>query len=191
MGQADIQFDVVTDPRSYEAQESMLLCRCQFELSDFESRGIVARLLNPAIISPNRFHYIVAKQGDDIVGLAIFYFLSDVNLGYLEYITVKPDYRGMGIGRKIYQKVIEILKQDSSHLSGIVFEVRNVSKELQERKEFFLKIGAIPVDLSFYPTNKEIINSGMLLMLHPMEDIKMTWPVMSKTLNNLCQVIYQ
>ena len=191
MAEITLDFEVVTSPSSYEAQESMLLCRNEFELSHYEARGIVARLLNPAIISPNRFHYIVAKNDDQIVGLAIFYFLSEVNLGYLEYITVKPEYRGHGVGRRIYEKVIETLKQDSQHLSGIIFEVRNISRDLKARKEFFLRIGAIPIDLSFYPLREEIINSGLLLMLHPISELKMTWPVMAKTLDNLNQVLYQ
>ncbi|MHB8170406.1 MAG: GNAT family N-acetyltransferase [Thermincolia bacterium] len=174
---------------SLEAQQALLMCRIMFDLGSEDVAELCQQLKDSQFLSPNKMHLVVAKHHGKAVGFALFYHLADVNMGYMEYIAVAPGHQRQGIGRSLYNAAVEVLERDSQGIKGMLFEVHKVKQGLDERKNFFLNMGAIPVDLSFYPLGQEVTNSGMLVMVHPLGRVNMTWPNLVKVFDNLSAVL--
>jgi len=184
-----IQYLEPVDPDSLEARQALLMCRIMFGLGEAEVADLREELKDSQGLWPNRIHLVVARHQGKVVGFALFYHLAEVNLGYMEYIAVAPGYQRQGIGRGLYNAAVEILERDSQGVKGMLFEVQNADTGLNARKDFFLNMGAIPMDLSFYPLRPEITESGMLMMLHPLRRVQMTWPTLVKVFDNLSMVL--
>ncbi|MHB8170574.1 MAG: phosphate propanoyltransferase [Thermincolia bacterium] len=187
---ANISFRQVTVPHSDLGFEALALLCQHFALSNEESRKLVKYLLMPGVLFPNKFYLYTILKDNEIAGVAAFYYLSDVNFGYLEYILINPGNQKLGLGSHLYHKIISTLEEDYPDLSGMVLEVRNTEEDLAYRKEFFLNLGAIPIDISFYPVSKAIATSGLMFMFQPLrEDTNLNWPTLAKTLDNLAEVM--
>ncbi|MDA8234713.1 MAG: GNAT family N-acetyltransferase [Clostridia bacterium] len=184
-----IHYIEVTDPDSLEAQQALLMCRIIFGLGNEEVADLYQQLRDSQCLRPNKMHLVVAKHEGKAVGCVLFYHLAEVNMGFMDYIVVAPSYQRKGIGRSLYNAAIEILERDSQGIKGMLFEVHKVSQGLDKRKNFFLNIGAIPIDLSFYPLGKEVTHSGILVMFHPWGCFRMTWPNLVKVFDNLSAVL--
>jgi len=186
----NISFETVTVPHSSLGFEALGLLRQYFELNNEESRKLAKYLLMPGVLFPNKFYLITILKDGETAGVAAFYYLSEVNFGYLEYIIIKKGFQKMGLGSHLYHKVISTLETDFPELAGMVLEVRNTEEDLAYRKEFFLNLGAIPIDISFYPVSKTIAESGLMFMFQPLrEDANLNWPTLAKTLDNLASVM--
>lgn len=186
----NIRFEQVTVPHSTLGLEALDLLRWQFELANEESRKLVGHLLMPGVLFPNKFYLLTILQNEELVGTAAFYYLFDVNFGYLEYIMVKENCQNSGLGSYLYHKVVSILEAEYPDLAGMVLEVRNTEQGLDSRKEFFLNLGAIPIDISFYPVSKTLAESGLMFMFQPLSaDANLNWPKLAKTLDNLSNVL--
>lgn len=180
----------VRDPRSIAGQEALRLCRLIFELPAQDIRSITQNLLIPGQLFPDRVYCLAAVIGEQVVGVSVAYLLHDVKMGYLEYIAVLPEFRGRGIGHGLYRTTVAALLRDCPESGGFLFELMNINKDLIYRKEFFLSLGAIPIDLSFYNLNPAIIRSGLKIMFHPLrEDVRITSPDMCKVFDNLSHVL--
>ena len=62
------------------------------------------------------FRTFVAEVGDEIIGMALFYYRYSTWKGrtiHLEDLIVKQDRRGTGAGGALYREVIRFAKQDS------------------------------------------------------------------------------
>lgn len=185
-----VEFQLLENPSSPLALEALILLRLLFGLSHEENRGVVAKLLEPQKIAPHKFYFLTAVKAEKVVGVACFYYLADVNFGYLDYIGVSPNAQEHGLGTFLYHKVIATLEQQHPDVAGLVLEVRNTEENLEYRKEFFLNVGAIPVDLSFYPSAKALADSNLILMFDPIRaDICVNWPILLKTFQDLSAVL--
>ncbi|MDA8233686.1 MAG: phosphate propanoyltransferase [Clostridia bacterium] len=186
----NITFHQVAVPHSTLGSEALALLRYHFTLDNEEFRKLVKHLLMPGVLFPNKFYLLSILKDDKTAGAAAFYYLSDVKFGYVEYILIKPDFQKLGLGSHLYHKIISILEDDYPDLTGMVLEVRSTEKDLAYRKEFFLNLGAIPIDISFYPVSKNIADSGLMFMFQPLrEDANLNWPTLAKTLDNLAEVM--
>lgn len=103
----------------------------------------------------NVYHLGVAFDGDAMVGGAVFNFLHQASIGFIDYIFVNRQLRGRGIGQFIYDRLSDTLKRDASGsgrglLQGILFEIEreDLAAEADDRRErmrrlrFFLGRGA-------------------------------------------------
>lgn len=87
------------------------------ELADFENapdevittEEEYIRLYNEAL-----FDFIVAESKDDIVGIALFYYTFSTWKGkmmYLEDFVVRKEHRRKGIGKALFEGVIEVAER--------------------------------------------------------------------------------
>jgi hypothetical protein len=63
--------------------------------------------------APNRFHVIVATDGDDVVGGSVSAYIGEPNVGVIEYQIVNPSHRGSGVAAEIYLLSERVLEEDA------------------------------------------------------------------------------
>ncbi|MGF7184367.1 GNAT superfamily N-acetyltransferase [Desulfitispora alkaliphila] len=158
-----VRYEELTSPHSFDYKEAMFYCQLLFNLSRADTHRVLKHLLIPKKLAPNRFFFVVAKKGDQLVGFSLFYYLQRVNLGYLDYIAVLPEYRGEGIGVGLYQKTVSMLEEHQEDVYGMLFEVHQ-AEGLEMRKDFFRKQGAVKLDLSKY--KKVVQDTNLEMMFH-------------------------
>lgn len=127
---------------------------------------------------------------DKVVGIACFYYLADSKLGYLEHIGIAPEYRNRSIGSFLYHKVVSLLEMEHPEIEGMLLEVRQSGHEMDNRKQFFLNLGAIPVDTAFYPAGKFNFADELLLMFKPLTvDANLNTITLDKAFKNLSKAM--
>lgn len=162
-----LEIKEIINPYSFEFKEAIFYCQFMFGLEDEEVGQINKQLMFPNKIFPDKIHLIVAKKGSSLVGFALFYYLHNSNLGYLEYICVLPEYRRLGIGTALYEYALSILRHDNEKLQGMLFEVNHEQEGLAERLNFFSKQGAGSVDVSKIAMFK---GHEMFMFYHPFDE---------------------
>lgn len=187
----DIKFIQGKKPHDYVSQEGIRLLRNVFEYPATVQREVVEKLLNPAKLEPNKFYLYTAVEGDDkVVGISCFYYLPDIKFGYLEHIGITPEFQNRGLGSFFYHKVSSVLEKEHPEIEGMLLEVRQNKPDLDDRKDFFLNLGAIPIDTTFYPS--EFINKGkdILLMFKPLTvDVVLNTGALERALTSLAKVL--
>ena len=154
-------------PHDYYSQEGIRLLRTVFEYPASVQREIVGKMLNPTSIDPNKFYLFTALDGDKVIGIATFYWMPSIHMAYLEHIGITPEYQKRGIGSFFYHKIIAFLEKNHPEIEGVLLEVRPNREHLDNRKQFFLNIGALPIDTTFYPSDKLKLGQEILLMFKP------------------------
>ena len=62
------------------------------------------------------FEFFVAEVDGEIVGMALYFFAYYTWVGkslYLDDLYVKPEYRGLNIGKALLEKIIEVAKEEN------------------------------------------------------------------------------
>ncbi len=186
----NIQFVQGKVPHDYYSQEGIRLLRTVFEYPASVQQEIVNKMLNPGLIDPNKYYLFTVLDGDKVIGIACFYWIPGVNLAYLEHIGITPEYQKRGIGSFFYHKVMSFLEKYHPEIEGALLEVRQNREDLDNRKDFFLNIGAIPVDTSFYPSDKLKLGQDLMLMFKPeTADARLTTPMLELTLQTLSTIL--
>jgi len=169
----DVEKDNITfhqgkSPDEPLTREGIHLLRTVFDYPEAAEQDMTEKLLHPEQLEPNYFYLFTALSDEKVVGIATFYYLGDDRLGYIEHIGIIPEFRNRGIGSFFYHKILAFLEEEHPEIEGVFMEVRKTEEGLDNRKEFFLNLGAIPVDTSFYPNEKLQSMEGLLLMYVPM-----------------------
>ncbi len=190
VGVDNIKFIRGKTPHDYASIEGIRLLRNVFHYPVTTQQSIVNKMLNPYLIEPNRFYLLSAMEGDKVVGISCFYYLTESRLGYLEHIGITPEYRNRGIGSFLYHKVTSFLEKEHPEIEGLLLEVRQSHEETDNRKQFFLNLGAIPVDTSFYPAGKFGFAEEVLLMFKPLVvEANLNTVTLEQAFHNLAKVL--
>jgi propanediol utilization protein/ribosomal protein S18 acetylase RimI-like enzyme len=186
----NIKFILGKRASDYFVQEGIRILLNVFEYPFSVQREINEKLLNPDKVAPNKFYFYTAVEGEKIVGIASFYYLENVKLGYLENIGITPEYQGRGIGSLFYHKVISFLEKKHPDIEGILLEVRQSKEGLDNRKSFFLNLGAVPIDTDFYPSEYLSKGKDLLLMFKPLVvNTCLNTGILERAFNNLSKVL--
>lgn len=163
----NIRFVEGKDPDEYYTQEGIKLMGSVFEYPDAVEEEIREKLLHPEDIAPNKYYLLTAQENDKVFGIACFYWMPNVKMAYLEHLGITPEYKDRGIGNFLFYRVRTFLEKKHPENEGILLEVRTNKEHLDDRKQFFLNLGAIPIDIDCYSEKK--INTGeeFLLMFKP------------------------
>lgn len=186
----NIKFVQGKTPSSPYAQEGISLLRTVFEYPDSVQAHIEAKLLYPERIEPNRYYLYTAVERNHVIGIACFYWMPRIKMAYFEHLGITPEYQNRGIGRFLFYKIISFLEKNHPEIEGILFEVRTNKEYLDDRKHFFLNVGAIPVDTSFYPSHQIKLGEEILLMFKPeTEDARLNTATMELALQTLDMIL--
>lgn len=97
-----------------------------FEKAPDEVTNTVERMRKEGFGDQSHFAFLVAEEGDSIVGISLYYYRYSTWKGkclYLEDLIVTENYRNRGIGKKLFDKTLEIAEaQDCSHMSWQVLD---------------------------------------------------------------------
>jgi GNAT superfamily N-acetyltransferase len=120
------------------------------ELAKYErlSKSVTAtaKILEKNLFSGRKVaETLIASLDGKPAGFALFFHNFSTFLGkpgiYLEYLFVKPAYRGKGVGRKLLVEVARIAKE--RHCGRLEWSVLNWNKPAID---FYLKLGAKPLN---------------------------------------------
>ena len=190
VGVDNIKFVHGKAPHDYASIEGIRLLRNVFHYPASTQQSIINKMLNPSIIEPNHFYLLTAMEGDKVVGISCFYYLTESKFGYLEHIGIAPEFRNRGIGSFLYHKVTSFLEKEHPEIEGMLLEVRRTNEETDNRKQFFLNLGAIPVDTDFYPSGKFSFAEELLLMFKPLVvEANLNTVTLEQALRNLARVL--
>jgi len=163
----NIKFVEGKEPNGYYTQEGIKLMGSVFEYPESVQEEIREKLLNPKAIAPNKYYLLTAQENDKVFGIACFYWMPNVKMGYLEHLGITPDYKARGIGGFLFHRVRTFLEKKHPEIEGIFLEVRKNMEHLDDRKPFFLDLGAIPIDTTFYSAKKTKAGEEFSLMFKP------------------------
>ena len=132
-----MEYQCLKQPAKAAIEEIIDLYRKAGWWSDFaDSERSVARLVDGSHC------FVVARDEGVIVGMGRA--ISDgVSDAYLQDITVRPDYRGRGVGRGIVQRLLEKLKEDSIGWVALIAE--GEATHLYEKEGFVKMKSATPM----------------------------------------------
>lgn len=112
-----------------------------------EERNDFDQLLNRGPVS-DRPRMLISTDEDKLLGFSIFRPFAQASLGYLWYLCVDENTRGMGIGAKLYKQSVDLLQEGQS-LKGMIFEVERLDSEPHDlygdpirRVRFYERLGA-------------------------------------------------
>jgi len=163
----NIRFVQGKDPNGYYTQEGIKLMGSVFEYPESVQEEIREKLLNPNAIAPNKYYLLTAQENEKVFGIACFYWMPNVKMGYLEHLGITPEYKARGIGGFLFHRVRTFLEKKHPEIEGIFLEVRKNMEHLDDRKPFFLDLGAIPIDTNFYSAKKTKAGEEFSLMFKP------------------------
>ncbi|GAB6172246.1 hypothetical protein JCM15765_17240 [Paradesulfitobacterium aromaticivorans] len=186
----DIKFVQGKRPNGDYVQEGIRLLRTVFEYPESVQHNIEDKLLQPQKIEPNHYYLFTAVERGQVMGIACFYWMPGVKMGYFEHLGITPDYQNRGIGSFLFYKVISFLEKNHPEIEGVLFEVRLNKEDLDDRKQFFLNVGAIPVDTASYPSDKIKLGQEILLMFKPETvDARLNTATMELALQTLSKIL--
>ena len=146
----NIKFVEGKEPDEFYTREGIKLMGSVFEYPESVQEEIKEKLLNPDKITPNKYYLLTAQENNKVFGIACFYWMPNVNMGYLEHLGITPEYKARGLGSFLFHRVRTFLEKKHPEIEGVFLEVRKNKEYLDDRKQFFLNLGAIPIDTNFY-----------------------------------------
>lgn len=181
-------FEIETT-QSRDYLQSITMLQKAFDLSVEEIKHIGEKI-EGGVHAPDEAHLLAIKSNNLVIGCVVFYYLGQVNFGFMELITIKDEYRNRGLGSYLYDEMIRYLQKKHPDLNAVVHEVQNWLENLERRKAFFLHQGAIPLDITFYPLPSVIKDSGLIFMIQPLKlGLKMDYETISLMFKNISAAI--
>lgn len=108
-------------------------------------------------------HILVALFDEKVIGMATFNYLNRLNIGFVGYIVIDPQWENRGFGTKLYNSLIERLSLDAKRhgnleLDAIIFEVEkselaktNAQKQIDLRRiRFFKSVGGRIINAKYF-----------------------------------------
>ena len=145
--------------RKAKKSDSKEIIRLINELADFEKltppdKKAQRRIIRDGFSKNPRFQILLALENDIAIGYAFYFYSYSTFLArptlYLEDIFISENYRGYGIGKKLFLNLVKIAKQKKCgrvewlvldwNKTAIDFYKKLGSKEMKEWKFFRLTL---------------------------------------------------
>ncbi len=121
-----------------------------------------------AAVEGDSLHLLVAWLADEAVGLALFAPLEGTQAVVLEYLAVRSDLQGQGIGGRLLDHLIDLLRSEG-RASGLLLEVEAVhhgppheTVQRQRRVRFYERHGAVIVACAPHYRAPDLSGPGVL-----------------------------
>lgn len=182
---ADIKISLLNKANCSLAVEAINFCTNIFEFTPAEKRRMTNNLLKVQRGESDDYFFLVASDAESVIGVTSTYYLPDLKMAFMEFIAVAPHCQRRGLGSYLYYQTLNTLSKAGKELVAMVFEVRSTRDGLARRKEFFLNLGAVPINLQFYPIGHKM-DPELMLMLKPMSaNFCLNTPVLVKFFSSL------
>lgn len=126
------------------------LLKLTYELAEYEKLSHViklsAEMLQTCLFGTRRYaEVLMAEYDGKVAGHALFFYNYSTFEGkpgiYLEDLFVRPDFRGLGIGKKVLLSIIARAKKEGC--ARVEWAVLDWN---ENARNFYKKIGAVPLD---------------------------------------------
>ena len=128
----------------------------------------------------NQYHVLIAYDNEKILGGSIFTYLNNSSSGVVEFIVVSPNNRQKGVGKAIYEEMLNILKLNTKQNKKTLLYVFAEIDKPQYRDEndraylyFWTSNGFKVLDIDYLqPALEESkqSTSKLLIIIKPMTD---------------------
>lgn len=176
-------------PSDYYSQEGTRLLRTVFDYPASIQQEVFRKMQNPEAMEPNKYYLFTAVEEEKVIGIACFYWMPGINIAYIEHIGIIPAFQKRGIGSFFFNKVISFIEKNHPELESALLEVRLNREDLDNRKQFFLNLGSIPVETSFYPPTIKLDQEIMLMFKPLTNDARLTTATMEMVLHTLGKIL--
>jgi len=112
----ELRIEVIEDVRSPRFRASYALYRRVFPRDEqmpkryFHEHLTEARL---GLSRPFNFHYLVACDGDEVVGFGCSTYLAMANMGFIDYLAVHERATGRGVGTRVRSELVARMRRDA------------------------------------------------------------------------------
>jgi len=98
----------------------------------------------------NRSRFIVAFEGEELVGYAGFWLVLDE--AHITTVVVRDSYRGRGVGRQLFQTLLDLAREAGARMATLEVRVTN-----EPARRLYTSFGFRPVGVrrGYYPKTKE------------------------------------
>lgn len=151
----DIEIVEVDDERTTLADEAVALFEETFDRRDrhdtHELRLEIAEK-RLELLPPFDFHLLVARAEHHVHGAIMGCYLAGANAGFVNYLAVPASMRGMGIGRLLRPRLVELFQEDARRHSGqeLAWVIGEVRSDNPWMRRLVRNRGAIPFDLRYF-----------------------------------------
>ena len=94
-----------------------------FPVSQIRPSKMITRMLE---FDP-KFHLLVVRQGDLIVGFTLVYAFNELDVAFLDFMAIDKTYRNRGVGSNLFRYTINTSKRLVTNSIGLIFEVERES----------------------------------------------------------------
>ncbi|MBK5254985.1 MAG: GNAT family N-acetyltransferase [Vicinamibacteria bacterium] len=140
------------------------------------------------LLAPFNFHFLVAHEGERVLGFISGTYLAIANLGFVGYLAVRPSAAGRQVGSRLRHRLIQSVKRDAiaaghSGLRGMMGEVEHGNPWLERMR----RRGALALDLDYFqPSTDGTAVVPLVLYFQPASERR----VRSLSASALRQVLY-
>jgi GNAT superfamily N-acetyltransferase len=168
----------LTDFNSAEFDCSLEIYKSSFPPNETRPTQKIVDLLK----RDKNYQLFICLKDNSVAGISLMYVFRSLGFGLLDYMAVKPDYQGQGLGREIFVGTFERFASDIPNGTGLVMEIQREDipnleeREMNVRKNrirFYMKMGVkILEDVNYFlpPIQHGIKPEAMYLMIKPLTE---------------------
>jgi ribosomal protein S18 acetylase RimI-like enzyme len=167
----------IEDFDSFEFKQSLDIYKSSFPQNETRPIEKVVQMLK----NDENYHLFTYLNDKAVVGISLMYIFRSLNIGFLDYIAIKPNYQRRGIGKELFEFTFEKFRSDVSNGIGLLIEVQKENvHDLEERNlrekriRFYMRLGAKIMDRVNYilpPIQPGFGSEEMYLMIRPLGEI--------------------
>lgn len=153
MPAARISIEELDDHRSPLFRAAQRLYERVFPDKERIDRRYFAELLQEkrlGLLQPFNIHFLIARRGARVLGLATGSYLAVVNMGFVGYLAVAPATKGSRIGSRLRARLVRECRRDAraagrGELAGVLGEVEARNPWLRH----LVRSGALALDFPY------------------------------------------
>lgn len=144
------------------------------------------------LLTPFNFHFLVAHEGERVVGFISGTYLAIANLGFVGYLAVRPSVAGRSVGSRLRHRLVRLAQADAlaaGHpgLRGMLGEVEAANPWLERMQ----RRGALALDFEYFqPSTDGTAVVPLVLYLQPTSGRKL-YSLPASTLRRILYSIYR
>lgn len=144
------------------------------------------------LLTPFNFHFLVAHEGERVLGFISGTYLAIANLGFVGYLAVRPSAAGRQVGSRLRQRLVELVRRDAlaaghPRLRGMMGEIEEDNPWLHTMR----RRGALALDLNYLqPATDGTAVVPLVLYLQPTSDRRVR-SLPASTLRRVLYAIYR